>query len=205
MIYRSRQRQRMLNLQLGLARNFHDEIGPMVLYANTLVKKELEERPSVRGEELRNQVSYIMEAVRGISHDLKSNELNTVDGLYKEVTASLEKIRDSTGVDFTIRVNDGSRVLGHLQYMNLKKIIDELISNSIKHGACSMITLYMKATDQRLLLQYSDNGRGIAPGSPAGGIGMQNMKERTNLLNGDFELHNAYPDGYSIDISIPLL
>ena len=204
MIYRSRQRQRMLNLQLGLARNFHDEIGPMVLYANTLVKKELEERPSVRGEELRNQVSYIMEAVRGISHDLKSNELNTLDGLYKEVTASLEKIRDSTGVDFTIRVNDGSRVLGHLQYMNLKKIIDELISNSIKHAQCKRITLDLKATGRQLLIAYSDDGKGMAP-ERRGGIGMQNIQERTNLLNGDFQLHNAYPEGYFIHVTIPLL
>jgi len=204
MIYRSRQRQRMLNLQLGLARNFHDEIGPMVLYANTLVKKELEERPSVRGEELRNQVSYIMEAVRGISHDLKSNELNTVDGLYKEVTASLEKIRDSTGVDFTVRVNDGSRVLGHLQYMNLKKIIDELISNSIKHAQCKRITLDLKATGRQLLIAYSDDGKGMAP-ERRGGIGMQNIQERTNLLNGDFQLHNAYPEGYFIHVTIPLL
>jgi signal transduction histidine kinase len=45
----------------------------------------------------------------------------------------------------------------------------------------------------------------MVPGKPADGIGMQNMKERTNLLNGEFQVHNAYPDGYSIDISIPLL
>ena len=205
MIYRGVQRQRMLNLRLGLARNFHDEIGPMVLYANTLVKKELEESLSPRMEELKNQVMYIMEAVRGTSHDLKSNELSTVDGLYKEVTASLEKIRDSTGVDFSVRVNDGGRVLGHLQYMNLKKIIDELISNSIKHAQCKRINLNLKATGRRLLIVYSDDGKGMAPGRKSGGIGMQNIQERASLLNGDFQLHNAYPEGYFIDVTIPLL
>lgn len=205
MIYRGGQRQRMLNLRLGLARNFHDEIGPMLLYANTLVKKELEEKPSSRMEELKNQVTYIMEAVRGISHDLKSNELSTVEGLYKEVTASLEKMRDSTGVDFNIRVNDGGRVLGHLQYMNLKKIIDELVSNSIKHAQCKRITLNLKATGRRLLIVYSDDGKGMAPERQPGGIGMQNIQERASLLNGDFQLHNAYPEGYFIDVTIPLL
>lgn len=205
LIYRSGQRQRMLNLRLGLARNFHDEIGPMVLFAHTLVKKELEERSSSRMEELRNQMTYIMEAVRGIAHDLKTNELSTVEGLYKEVAASLEKIRDSTGIDFSIRVNDGSRVLGYLQYVNLKKILDELISNSIKHAQCKKITLNLKVMGRRLRIVYSDDGKGMAPERLPGGIGMQNIQERTNLLNGDFLLHNAYPEGYFIDVTIPLL
>jgi len=204
-IYRSSQRQHMLNLRLSLARNFHDEIGPMLLYANTLAKKEMEAGGSPRLEELKSQIMYVMEAVRGISHDLKSHELSTVHTFYKNITAALERIRTSTGIDFTIRMNAGNRILSHLQNTHLRKIIDELVSNSIKHGACSLIILQLKTTEQRLLLQYSDNGRGMAPGSPAGGIGMQNMKERTNLLNGEFVLHNAYPDGYSIDISIPLL
>jgi len=150
-------------------------------------------------------VAYIMEAVRGISHDLKSNELGTVEGLYKDVTVLLEKIRDSTGIDFTIRMSDGSRVLGHLQYMNLRKIIDEMVSNSIKHAQCKRITLNLKATGRRLLIVYSDDGKGMAPEQLPGGIGMQNIQERTNLLNGDFQLHNAYPEGYFIDVTIPLL
>ena len=204
-IYRSSQRQRMLNLRLGLARNFHDEIGPMLLYANTLAKKELESNNSLRLEELKSQIMYVMEAVRGISHDLKSNELSTVHTFYKDITEALEKIRTSTGIDFTIRMSAGNRILSHLQNTHLRKIIDELVSNSIKHGVCSMITLHIKTTDQRLLLHYLDNGKGMAPDKPADGIGMQNMKERTNLLNGEFQVHNTYPDGYSIDISIPLL
>lgn len=204
-IYRSSQRQRMLNLRLSLARNFHDEIGPMLLYANTLAKKELESNASPRLEELKGQIKYIMEAVRGISHDLKSNDLSTVHTLYKDVTGALERIRTSTGIDFTIRINAGNRLLSHLQNTHLRKVIDELVSNSIKHGACSMIMLQIKTTDQRLLLHYSDNGRGIAPDKPADGIGMQNMKERINLLNGEFQVHNSYPDGYFIDISIPML
>jgi signal transduction histidine kinase len=63
----------------------------------------------------------------------------------------------------------------------------------------------MKATGRTLLIAYSDDGKGIAPERLPGGIGMQNMQERTNLLNGDFHLHNTYPEGYFIDVTIPLL
>ena len=75
-----------------------------------------------------------------------------------------------------------------------------------------------------LRINYTDDGKGISPGSPAtagngpsvgngpsagvassAGIGLQNIRERVGMLKGDFQLHNAYPQGYSIDISIPLL
>ncbi|HTI12577.1 MAG TPA: ATP-binding protein [Puia sp.] len=205
LIYRAEQVQRLLQLRLSLARNFHDEIGPMLLYANTLVKKEGETNPSPRIEELRAQLQQIMASVRGISHDLKSNEISTVQTFYKEIYGLLEKIKASTRIDFTARINNGSRALSHLQHTNLRKIVDELITNSIKHGECTLITIDIKATERHLLLHYSDNGKGLAPEPPTGGIGLQNIQERVQTVNGDFQLHNAWPEGYSIDISIPLV
>ncbi|HEX9509175.1 MAG TPA: ATP-binding protein [Puia sp.] len=205
LIHRSGQRQRLLNLRLSLARNFHDEIGPMLLYANALVKKEAETNASPRVDELKAHILHIMEAVRGISHDLKSSEISTVQTFYKDVCGLLEKIRTSTGIDFTAKMNNGNRVLRHIQYTDLRKIVDELITNSIKHADCSFITIDVKATERHLRINYSDNGKGMLSGRQTAGIGLQNIQERVKSLNGDFQLHNAYPEGYSIDISIPLL
>jgi signal transduction histidine kinase len=212
MVYRSRQRQLMLNLRLNLARNFHDEIGPMLLFANALMKKELDERPSPGLAELKAQTAQIMEAVRGIAHDLKSNDLSTVDSFGREVTAFLEKIRQTTGIDFQFRLNQGGfrpnqggRILSNWQYTNLTKIMKELISNSIKHAGCSRITVFIQSMEQRFTISYSDDGRGMEPGSFSAGIGLGNIRERMALLKGSFELRNAWPEGYSIEISIPFL
>jgi signal transduction histidine kinase len=222
-IYRSGQQRRLLNLRLGMARNFHDEIGPLLMYAGTLAKKEAETNPSARLEELKGQIAHIMEAVRSISHDLKSSELPSVSLFYKETTDLLDKLKTSTEIDFTSRLNGGNRVLSHWQYANLKKVVNELISNSVKHAACNHITIRVVTQERLLRISYSDDGKGMATGlpargagsaksngptegaEPAGGIGLQNIQERVALLKGDFQLHNAYPEGYSIDISIPLL
>ena len=211
MVYRTRQRQRMMNLQLNLARNFHDEIGPMLLFANALVKKELDEHPSPGLTELKAQTAQIMEAVRGIAHDLKSNELSTTDSFGREVAALLEKIRQTTGIDFQFRSNQGGRsnqsgrILSNWQYTHLTKMMNELISNSIKHAGCSRITVLLQSMDERFTIRYSDDGRGMEPGSFSAGIGLGNIKERVALLKGSFELRNAWPEGYSIEISIPFV
>ena len=144
-VYRYRQRQKLTDLQLSLARNFHDEIGPMLLYANALVKKETEAHPSPVLDELKAQIATSMEAVRSISHDLKSSRLCTVDSFYREISLLLEKIRRTTEIDFTIRLNNGSRILSYWQYSNLKNIVNELIGNSIKHAGCARITILDKS------------------------------------------------------------
>lgn len=205
LIYRFRQKQRMLDLRLSVARGFNNEIGPMLLYANALLMKEAEAAPSARLEEMKGQIKQIMEEVRGITHDLESAELGTVGSFCKEVISLLEKIKAATQIDFTIRLNNGNPVLSHYQYINLRTIFSELISNSIKHAGCRFIAIYVQVAERNVAINYSDDGLGMEPGKKAGGIGMQNIRERTSLLHGEFRLHNGYPQGYSIDISIPLV
>jgi len=199
MVYRSGQERKMLNLRLQLARNFHDEIGPMLLYANVLAKKQ-------QNEELKGQIGLIMDAVRNIAHDLKSPELNTIGSLGKVISNLLKKVQAATDIDFLLQAANGTRVLGHGQFTHLQAIIQELISNSIKHADCSKIMLRIAAPEQRFTLSYSDDGRGIGPGVDAGsGIGIKNIKERVALLRGSFQLNDAWPNGYSVEISIPLV
>jgi signal transduction histidine kinase len=204
-LYRADQRQRLLNLQLGLARNFHDSIGPMLIYANALVKKEMDDRQSPRLTELKSHVGLLMEEVRGISHDLKSNRLDTVTGFGRELTASLEKLQDATGIGFTLKVENGEKALTQLQLTHLSKIVHELVGNSVKHAGCARISLEMTGVRRSLQVHYSDDGKGMDPAVQPAGIGLQNIRERVASLRGSFHLDNAWPKGYSILILIPLL
>jgi signal transduction histidine kinase len=204
-VNRERQRQRLLNLQVSLARNFHDDIGPMLIYANALVKKELDEHPSDRLAELKTHIGRIMDEVRGISHDLKSTHLGTIGDLAKENATILEKLKDATGTGFIMKTENADQPLSHMQYTDLLKITRELIGNSIKHAACKKIRLELKAFGPNLVLQYSDDGKGMDPSRNPAGIGLQNIRERVAGLQGVFLLSNSWPQGYSIQISIPLL
>jgi signal transduction histidine kinase len=205
LVNRERERQRLLNLQISLARNFHDDIGPMLIYANALVKKELDDHPSPRLSELKTHIGRVMDEVRGISHDLKANHLGTIGDLAKENTSLLEKLKDATGTGFILKAENADRPLSHMQYTDLQKITRELIGNSIKHAACKKIHLELKALGPNLVLEYSDDGKGMDPSGARTGIGLQNIRERVEGLQGVFLLNNSWPRGYSIQISIPLV
>ena len=204
LVYHARQQRRLLHLQAHLASNFHDTVGPMLLYANALVKKESASHPSEGLDQLKGQLGQIMEAVRGISHDLKSSRLGTIGMLGRDLHTLLEKIREATGIAFTLTVENGSGILSHFQKAHLSKIVHELITNSVKHAACNKITIAMKGLPRNLQIDYTDDGKGIDPAA-AGGIGLQNISERTESLRGRFELNNNFPNGYTVALSIPLL
>jgi two-component sensor histidine kinase len=205
LVYHARQQKRLLDIQGHLASNFHDTVGPMLIYANALVKKESDGHPSQGLNELKSQIAQIMGAVRGISHDLKSNRLGTINSLGNDLSALLEKIREATGIAFTLTVDNGSPVLSHFQMTHLAKIIQELVSNSVKHAACNKITIAMKGLSRTLQIDYTDDGKGLDPAAAGDGIGLGNIRERVTSLQGRLELNNAFPEGYSIALSIPLL
>ncbi|HEY4334658.1 MAG TPA: ATP-binding protein [Puia sp.] len=204
LVYHARQQRRLLDLQAHLASNFHDTVGPMLLYANALVKKESDSHPSEGLDQLKSQIGQIMEAVRGISHDLKSSRLGTIGALGRDLDALLEKIRGATGIAFTLTVENGNAILSHFQMTHLSRIVHELITNSVKHASCNQITIAMKGLSRNLQIDYTDDGKGLDPAA-VGGIGLQNINERTASLRGRFELNNNFPNGYKVELSIPLL
>jgi len=203
-VIRATQQRRLLDLRLQLARNFHDQIGPMLLYGSVLAKK--------RGdEEMREHISLIMDAVRDISHDLKSSELSTVGSFGKEISGLLEKVEAATEIGYSLHVGNGSQILAYGQLTQLQAVVQELISNSIKHAECRKIMVRLGVEGRKLSLYYSDDGEGINPslvGSTGGageGIGLKNIEERVRSINGSWKLNNSWPKGYSVEITIPLV
>ena len=177
----------------------------MLIYANALVKKEMDDHRSPRLTELKDHIGLLMDEVRGMSHDLKSNRFDTITGFGRQLTATLEKLREATGIDFTLKVENGDKALSQLQLSHLSRIVDELVGNSVKHAGCGTINLEMTGVKRSLRVHYSDDGKGIDPDIQPAGIGLQNIRERVVSLRGSFHLDNAWPQGYSILILIPLL
>ena len=146
-----------------------------------------------------------MMEVRSIAHDLKSNHLDTINGFGREITNLLEKVSAATGMGFILKVDNGDQALSHQQLTHLSNIVQELVGNSIKHAGCDKISLELTGAKRTLQLRYSDNGKGIDPNALSTGIGLQNIRERVDSLRGVCTLDNAWPAGYSINLSIPLL
>lgn len=86
---------------------------------------------------------------------------------------------------------------------HLFRIVQELLSNSLRHAKASRIEVYFKKDNGRLKLRVVDNGQGFDVKEKAmSHYGLQNVKERVNGIGGQITIVSVKYDGTSVDITI---
>lgn len=206
LLIRQRQKRKFLEFKLNMARNIHDETGPALLYAKSLAKscKVIGDDEHMRAE-LENHIENTMAVIRSLSHDLKSDELQSIGSLIKATESTLNKLKGLNLFNFEIRQQlQTNRFISHYQFSQLKAVLQECITNSIKHAEFDRIEISFIETGNKLTIVYRDNGNGWEAALPANGIGLNNMKERVELVNGDLKIEKHLPQGYNIRIEVPL-
>lgn len=91
-----------------------------------------------------------------------------------------------------------------LVIINLFRIAQEAVNNSVKHSGATKITLRMKSTLAKTTLEIDDNGCGInkLPESMKGGLGMRIMQYRASLLGATLRIVALPSGGTRVSITI---
>jgi len=205
-IIRQRQKRKFLEFKLNMARNLHDETGPALLYAKSLAKscKVIGDDEPMRAE-LESHIENTMAVIRSLSHDLKSDKLQSIGSLISETEATLTKLKTLNLYDYEIKEQlQTDRFISHYQFSQLKAVLQECITNSIKHAEFDRIMISFTEVGNKLTIVYEDNGSGWDTGAVKTGIGLSNMKERARQVNGALTIEKHNPSGYEIRIEVPL-
>ena len=80
----------------------------------------------------------------------------------------------------------------------------EALQNVAKHAAASKAVVHFERTDARLAFTVSDDGRGMDPVKASSGSGMQNMRDRIEVLGGDLHVESSPGKGTSISGVLPV-
>ncbi|TCO37283.1 sensor histidine kinase [Dokdonella fugitiva] len=84
---------------------------------------------------------------------------------------------------------------------SLLRIVDEALSNVLRHSGASRVEVRLARQQERVELVIADNGRG-APEAPAAGMGLRNLRERALLLpGGHLELAPRPEGGLRVAVS----
>ena len=84
------------------------------------------------------------------------------------------------------------------------RIVQEALTNIVKHSQPTIVNLNVQTSAEFLLLSIEDNGRGFNPEQNTTGFGLQGMSERIIALDGEFKIDSSLGCGCSITINIPL-
>jgi signal transduction histidine kinase len=207
--YRMRysQNKKYTEARVSLARNVHDQIGPMLFYSKMLVVSAMQKKSTgkVDLKELEEQLTSTLNTVRDLSRELKQDKDYFSRDLVKETKELLRKTKRVTGVDYRIDCNENSLPLSFEKYTQLLRVMQELVNNSVKHADSSHINVKVSKNERKLELDYCDDGKGFPAGHlEKDGQGLSNIKARVAQIKGRIHINNQYPQGYDIKIVVPL-
>jgi signal transduction histidine kinase len=80
----------------------------------------------------------------------------------------------------------------------------EALQNMVKHANATKATVSIEQRDGRLVFSVTDDGRGLDPERARSGSGMQNMRDRIEVLGGELQVESAPGAGTRVTGSIPV-
>lgn len=193
------------NERKRIAADLHDELGPMLSAVKLQINhlEPTDETETIALNKSSNQIDEIIQRFRDISYDLLPNTL-VRKGLVKAVEEFIGKLQ---GVhQIKIIFNSDKLSLTQEKEINIYRIIQEIIHNTIKHSRASQLSILIKNYKEEIILKTDDDGVGfnyaekVQVGS---GLGLLNLQSRAEVLNGQLKIISQPGKGTIFIIEIP--
>lgn len=168
----------------------------------------VDDDPNDTKQRVQHAINGLNQAIRDLRSyilDLRPRQLGS-DGLVSGVKRLLAEYRANTfaDVNFTEPESDLKDMpQGHV--LTLFHICQEALANSAKHSKAKKVQVALWATDERVLLEVHDNGKGfdIETMNANIGHGIANMRTRARSIGGDVDISSAPNEGTTILAWIP--
>lgn len=194
-----------------IARELHDTIAQDLRYCRNLSEK-IEDK---NDPELSKKLSYMLEkslsSVRNMSYNLAPPDVIKND-LSANVLNLAQNFREHSDVEFRLTIPDllDSEFLTEEQNLNLYRIIQEALTNVIKHARASEVTLLVRNENgdeaKGIYIFISDDGVGFEPskinerGTDGNHFGFVGMNERADFIGAKLLVDSHPGEGTQITV-----
>jgi len=205
-----------------IARDIHD--GPAQSLSNVIIKTELCERLIDKDlSEAKKELASLKEIVRAstkevrrIIYNLRPMSLDDL-GFPSMIKKYLEAFQEETGIKTDLTVESNQVIEDSVRNLFVFRITQELLNNVRKHSEATFVEVTLDINDKTIRLAVQDNGKGFNLGEeskkcgksgirepdPLCGLGLQSIKERIKLLNGNITFESEEDMGTKVRCVIP--
>lgn len=193
-----------------IARDLHDTVSQEIFAAHMILSGLSQQATKLEPENMQTQLQGVTAILETAQRDLRILllHLRPVEleqkSLVEGIQSLLKELKEKSDlkVDFKFQVvNLPKKIEEHIF-----RIVQELISNTLRHAQASCLDVYLYQTETELQLKVVDNGRGFEPADVDDlSYGLANIKERVEDMAGTLQLLTAPKQGLAVDIRIPLL
>lgn len=194
--------QTTYDTETRISKKLHDELANDVY--RTMAFAETQDLSSSQNKEkLLNNLDTIYSRTRNISKE--NSAIDT--GLY--FVAGLKEMMSGFNTDtVNVLINGLDAVNWNALAANKKiivyRVLQELLVNMKKHSQCSLVAITFKKIENKLQIEYSDNGIGVAFDKINSRNGLQNIESRILAIKGTITFDTKPSKGFKTSLTIPI-
>jgi signal transduction histidine kinase len=194
-----------------IARRIHDELGQAMTALKidlSWLNKNLAGQQRIIREKLKSMVTIIdetIEAVHDVSQDLRPGILDDF-GLPAAIEWLAEEFQKRTGIECKIVLPPEELVLSKEISTHLFRIVQESLTNVIRHAEATEVQIELDRKDGVLLMEVRDNGHGIPESavSHPKSFGLIGIRERVHSLGGEVNISGIQDSGTRITAKLKI-
>ena len=193
-----------------IARDLHDTVSQELFAAHMILSGVSQQALKLDREKMQTQLQSVAAILETAQKDLRVLllHLRPVEleekSLIEGIQILLKELEDKSDLKVSLKQNV-SKLPKKIEE-HIFRILQELISNTLRHAQASCLDVYLYQTDVELQLKVVDNGIGFQLESLDDlSYGLRNIKERVEDMAGTVQLLTAPKQGLAVDIRIPLL
>ncbi|GKX68486.1 sensor histidine kinase [Inconstantimicrobium mannanitabidum] len=186
-----------------ISREIHDNVGHALstiiiqLGAIESISKDKCKPAADMSRNLADFAKKSMEDVRSAVRAMKPREFEEYEGIII-ISEMIKNFKKLTDIDVQLRVSENMWKMNSDQSMAIYRIIQEFLSNSLKHGKATKVNIFMNFLEDSLRIHLKDNGVGC--NEIKTGVGLKSMRERSAFYGGSMEYTTKEGQGFELTI-----
>ena len=191
-----------------IAKDLHDEIGSQLNIIKLNLHRLKRKKDNVTIFEntlgdIQELLGNTIRTTRQISHDLLPSVLDKF-GLIPAINELSDNYQD-TDVELSFIIEENTAEINDKSIeLNIFRILQEFISNAIRHGEATIITILLSSNNSRLQVILKDNGKGFDSNDKKfkAGLGINNMNSRMDMIGGKIKITSTINKGTTANLLV---
>jgi signal transduction histidine kinase len=195
-----------------LARDLHDSVTQAIYSLTLFTEAGIRLLRTGSYDRIENLFLHLNETsqkalreMRLLLHKLRPPDLEA-EGLVGALQQRLDEVETRANVEAHLIVEGDLDELPEAVEEQLYRIAQEALNNALKHSSASVLKVHISAAEEDVTLVISDDGSGfdVAAAQQSGGMGLQNIEERVDELDGELTIESMAGQGTTISVQIDM-
>lgn len=190
-----------------LAREIHDILGHSLTSITTGIEACVEMinfDPELAKKQLKKILLLSRKGLLDVRRSVKELKIDSIakSDLIPAIESLVKDINECTPIKISLRIEGNIVKLKDDEDRMVYRIIQESITNAIRHGEATKIELLLLYLEDQLKIKISDDGLGTD--LIKDGFGLTHIRERLDLLKGSVEIDTRKGEGFTITVKLPI-